>query len=182
MIFDHCSKRNYWSVKWLSDLSFPSLTPRTALSVIQLFFEIFTRLVKSQRTVCVNDFWFPCSNLAPQQRIRDYVAIHNLHWELSRKSPNIVRHPLHEVEVYREKRSDRDKSYPDMILRHSCRYFLEEICTISSCAYWPPERQFCIEIWDVKQETSFPHYKFEEQSNKRQKKSCQNGKAKSNKL
>ena len=71
------------------------------------------------------------------------------------------------------KRSIRGKSNPGIILRQPCRYCLKGTCTRSLCEYWhPPECQF------YKTETGcnagdkclFPHYKVDEQQNKKPKK------------
>ena len=72
------------------------------------------------------------------------------------------------------KRRLRGKSNHGSILRQPCRYYLKGTCTRTSCEYWHrPECQF------YKNETGckagdkclFPHYKVDEQPNKKPKKS-----------
>ena len=72
------------------------------------------------------------------------------------------------------KRSIRGKSNHGSILRQPCRYYLKGTCTRTSCEYWhPPECQF------YKSETGykagdtclFPHYKVDEEPNKKPKES-----------
>ena len=71
------------------------------------------------------------------------------------------------------KRSIRGKGNHGSILRQPCRFYLKGTCTRTSCEYWhPPECQF------YKNETGFqagdkclfPHYKVDEQLNKKPKK------------
>ena len=72
------------------------------------------------------------------------------------------------------KRSIRGKSNHGSILRQQCTYYLRGACTRTLCEYWhPPECKFfqsetgCT----VGDKCLFPHYKVDEQPNKRRKKS-----------
>ena len=71
------------------------------------------------------------------------------------------------------KRSIRGKSTHGSILRQSCRYYLKGTCTRTLYEYWhPPECQFHKTKTGCKSGDTclFPHYKFDEQPNKRPKK------------
>ena len=72
------------------------------------------------------------------------------------------------------KRSIQGKSNPGMILRQPCRYYLKGTCTRTPGEHWHP-----CECHFFKNETGrkagekclFPHYKVDEQPNKKHKKS-----------
>ena len=71
------------------------------------------------------------------------------------------------------KRSIRGKSNHGSILQQPCRDYLKGTCTRSPCEYWhPPECQFyrtqtgC----EARDKCLFPHYKVDEQPNKKPKK------------
>ena len=65
------------------------------------------------------------------------------------------------------KRSIRGKSNHGAILRQHFRYYLKGTCTRTSCEHWdPPECQF----YYNGDECLFPHYKVDEQPNKKPKK------------
>ena len=71
------------------------------------------------------------------------------------------------------KRSIRGKSGHGAILRQPCRYYLKGTCTRSPCEYWhPPECQFYKTETGCKARDKclFPHYKVDEQPNKKPKK------------
>ena len=76
--------------------------------------------------------------------------------------------------VSRKREVSEAKSNHGSILRQTCRQYLKGTCTRTSCEYWhPPERHF------FENETGcqagdkclFPHYKVDEQPNKRPNKS-----------
>ena len=70
-------------------------------------------------------------------------------------------------------RSIRGKSNHGSILRQPCGYYLNGTCTRSPCEYWhPPECQFYKTKTGCKLGDTclFPHYKVDEQPNKRLKK------------
>ena len=71
------------------------------------------------------------------------------------------------------KRNARGRSQFEKFNRPSCKYFLKSTCTKSPCEYWhPPECQFYKTKSGCKfdAEFSFPHWKVEEQPNKKPKK------------
>ena len=72
------------------------------------------------------------------------------------------------------KRSIRGKSNHGAILRQPCRYYLRGNCTRTSCGYWHPfECQFYNNETGCKagDKCLFPHYRVDEQRNKKPKKS-----------
>ena len=71
------------------------------------------------------------------------------------------------------KRNARGRSQPEKFNRPPCEYFLKGTCTKSPCEYWhPPEYHFSKTKLGCKigAECSFPHWKVEEQPNKKPKK------------
>ena len=71
------------------------------------------------------------------------------------------------------KRNARGRSQSEKFNRQPCKFFLKGTCTKSPCEYWhPPECQFCKTKSGRKfgAECSFPHWKVEEQPNKKPKK------------
>ena len=71
-------------------------------------------------------------------------------------------------------RSIRGKSNHGSILRQPCRYYLKGTCARTCCDYWhPPECQFFKNATGCKagDKCLFPHYKVDEQPNKKPKKS-----------
>ena len=71
------------------------------------------------------------------------------------------------------KRNARGRSQSEKFNRPPCKYFLKGNCTRSPCEYWhPPEFQFQKTKSGCKfgAECSFPHWKFEEQPEKKPKK------------
>ena len=71
------------------------------------------------------------------------------------------------------KRNARGRSQSEKFNRPPCKYFLKGTCTKYPCEYWhPPECQLCKTISGCKfgAECSFPHWKVEEQPNKKPKK------------
>ena len=98
-----------------------------------------------------------------------------VHKHRFRKPPHLLSHYLrkHEVEVCREKRNARVRSQSEYFNRPPCEYFLKGTCTKSPCECWhPPECQFFQTKSGCKvgAECSFPHWKVEEQPNKKPKK------------
>ena len=87
---------------------------------------------------------------------------------------------LYDMEIHqkisvpkRRERRIRGKSNHGSIARQTCRYYLKGICTRTPCEYWhPPECQFCETKTGCKAGDTclFPHYKIDEQQNKRLKK------------
>ena len=72
-----------------------------------------------------------------------------------------------------KKKSIRGKSNHGSILRQPCRYYLKGTCTRKPCEYWhPPECQFYKTKTGCKSGDTclLPHYKVDEQPNKRPKK------------
>ena len=72
------------------------------------------------------------------------------------------------------KRSIRGKSNHGSIARQPCRCYLKGTCTRTLCEYWhPPECQFFKNATGCKagDKCLFPHYKVDEQPNKKPKKS-----------
>ena len=72
-----------------------------------------------------------------------------------------------------KKRSIRGKSNHGSILSQPCKYYLKSTCTRTSCEYWhPPDCQFFQNETGCKAGDMclFPHYKVDEQPNKRPKK------------
>ena len=72
------------------------------------------------------------------------------------------------------KRSIRGKGHHGSILRQPCRCYLKGTCTRTSCEYWhSPECQFYQNQTGCKvgDKCLFPHYKVDEQPNKKPKKS-----------
>ena len=70
------------------------------------------------------------------------------------------------------KRSVSGRSQTGRILRQPCRYYLQGSCTRTSCENWyPPECQFCKTEsgCNARDKYLFPHYKVEEQPNKKPK-------------
>ena len=71
------------------------------------------------------------------------------------------------------KRNARGRSQSEKFNRQPCKFFLKGTCTKSPCEYWHlPECQFCKTKSGRKfgAECSFPHWKVEEQPNKKPKK------------
>ena len=87
--------------------------------------------------------------------------------------PHLPSHQCHEVEVCRGKEVSRAKGILGTTLRQQCRYCSKGTCTRSPWEYWhPPEcRLYTNESGcTAGDKCLFPHYKVDEQPNKRPKK------------
>ena len=72
------------------------------------------------------------------------------------------------------KRSVRGRCQTGRILRQPCRYYLKGTCTRSPCEYWQPPECQCYKSESgckAGDKCLFPHFKVEEQSSEKPKKS-----------